>query len=142
MTTIITDGVTMVADSMLATDDLIDKRDVQKVFRIGKSLVGIAGEYSRCLQVIDYLNQFEGDRDKFLLPDNSNISGLILKPKKQVLIFETDLYPFLVHHINAIGSGASLAIGAMYAGATPMEALKIVVKLDPFTGGKLREYKL
>jgi len=37
----------------------------------------------------------------------------------------------------AIGSGSEFALGAMHAGATPLEAIRIASKLDIYTGGPL-----
>jgi ATP-dependent protease HslVU (ClpYQ) peptidase subunit len=41
----------------------------------------------------------------------------------------------------AIGSGAAFAMGAMDAGATAKEAVKIACR-DVYTGGKIRTYKI
>ena len=42
----------------------------------------------------------------------------------------------------AIGSGCDYAIGAMDAGATAKEAVKIAIGRDPFSGGKIKSYKI
>lgn len=42
----------------------------------------------------------------------------------------------------AIGSGANFALGAMRAGANALEAVKIAAQCDPYTGGKIRTYKV
>jgi ATP-dependent protease HslVU (ClpYQ) peptidase subunit len=38
----------------------------------------------------------------------------------------------------AVGSGSDFALGALAAGATPQEAVKIATQLDAYTGGKVR----
>ena len=38
---------------------------------------------------------------------------------------------------TAVGSGAAVALGAMYAGATAEEAVKIACKVDNYTSGKV-----
>lgn len=42
----------------------------------------------------------------------------------------------------AIGSGSPYAFGAMDAGASAAEAVKVASSRDPFTGGKIRKYKI
>lgn len=41
--------------------------------------------------------------------------------------------------IYTLGSGGDFALGALNAGATVKEALKVAKRLDPYTGGKLHQ---
>lgn len=50
--------------------------------------------------------------------------------------------PFEVPKTFAIGSGALVAMGAMYAGATAVEAVRIACRLDDGTGGKVHSMKI
>lgn len=43
---------------------------------------------------------------------------------------------------GSIGTGENIALGAMDAGATAVEAVKIAKKRDIYTGGKIRSFKL
>jgi hypothetical protein len=47
-----------------------------------------------------------------------------------------------VDHPRAIGSGSDHALTAMDMGATAKEAVKMAMKRDPFTGGKIRTFKI
>ena len=43
---------------------------------------------------------------------------------------------------TAIGSGANFAMGALLAGANSIEAVKIAIKLVPYSGGKVNSVKV
>lgn len=47
-----------------------------------------------------------------------------------------------VDHPRAIGSGAKFAIAAMDMGADAKQAVKQAMKRDPFTGGKIRTFRI
>jgi hypothetical protein len=49
-------------------------------------------------------------------------------------------YPIPLFTPAAMGSGADYALGALYAGATLKEAVRIASKLDVYTGGKITLY--
>lgn len=63
----------------------------------------------------------------------------------EIFSIEDDLSVGLhAHGYYAVGSGAKYALGALYAGASPLEALKIAAENDPYTSGpfqKREQYK-
>lgn len=50
----------------------------------------------------------------------------------------------VLHHepYVAVGSGSDVALGALYAGATPKQAVEIAAKIDAGTGGKINTLKV
>lgn len=61
-----------------------------------------------------------------------------------LIIFEGKLFQaiqFSIHEVkeyNAVGSGMFLALGAMYKGATPQEAVEVAKQFDLFCGGETK----
>jgi ATP-dependent protease HslVU (ClpYQ) peptidase subunit len=56
----------------------------------------------------------------------------------KIVVFEQSHYGYEVTDpFVAIGSGAAAALGALYVGATPVEAVRAAAKVDPYTGGRI-----
>lgn len=71
-------------------------------------------------------------------------NGNMLMLSKRGLFFSENLIDW--HPVNqkyyAMGSGGAFALGALEAGKTPLEAVKVASKHDAFTGMGFKEYKL
>jgi hypothetical protein len=91
---------------------------------------GFAGDLGVCLDVAAYLSM----PDTFK-PPRQAINGLILTADKKIFSFNyARTWMELDVPYAAAGSGMYYAIAAMDAGASPIEAMKIVSKRDPYTG--------
>jgi len=65
----------------------------------------------------------------------------VFDPDQGALWFKnpmTNPYPEVLNFPNAMGSGATYALGAMYAGADLVKAVEIASKLDIYTGGEIQ----
>lgn len=132
MTTIATDGKTMAADTQ-QHGQYIDQFVLQKIQLIDKSLVGVAGN-TLCAQLFFQWLWNKKSEDEPIL--GKTFEALIIG--RVVLYMNKRLIPIEVGAPAAIGSGARYAMGAMLAGATPEEAVRIAMQLDPFTGGEVK----
>lgn len=68
--------------------------------------------------------------------------ALLAGPKGAVLFESDQMAPFKVPKIFAIGSGSRFAMGAMYAGSSAADAVRIASKLDEYTGGKVHTMRV
>lgn len=132
MTTVCTDGKVMAADGRL-TGSFIIQRNHKKIFKlIDGSIIGFCGE-CRCWQaMVDWLNG--GTKPEF---KKGEFTGLILYPNGDIFTIDEELHKAKVSAPFAIGSGRDFAMGAMLFGAAPAEAVKVAIKLDTSSGGKV-----
>jgi hypothetical protein len=102
---------------------------------VGTGLVGVVGGVAHGQQLINWIRQGANRRDYPKWEGNENDSANIL------LCYSTDI---LYYHCSepikiernfwAIGSGSSLAIGAMAAGANAFRAVEIACEFDTYCG--------
>lgn len=115
---------------------------VAKVFKVkgydGEQwLVGGVGSMTMLTQFVEW---FKDTTTATETPSMENTQALALNSKGQLFLYYATPYPI---HIRdkwfAIGSGGEYAVGALEAGATPEQALRIATKRDANTGnGKLQ----
>lgn len=111
--------------------------------KIGKTkvgcLVGIAGVISKampCFQALmDGADAVEAPKEDCTI--------MMITPKGKVVIFEEGA----AHKVHkapffAIGSGMAVALGAMHAGASAVEAVRIATLVDNDSGGKVESVRL
>lgn len=140
MTTIVyRDGV-LAADSLATMGDTKIHGRYMKIRRIGTHLVGTAGSVADSENFINWLKHGEeGD-----LPPKGNYSALIVDPRGRVREIENGSVLPVPRGAKffAIGSGAPYAMGALYAGASAAEAVKIAAKIDTNTGLPVKTLKI
>jgi len=140
VTTIATDGYTMAGDGRVCAGGILETNKRVKVFRIGKEIIGCSGTSN----TIDaYLKWLRKEGPEPLLDDGALVIAIHLCGKNKVYRVESPNYSRIrVQTPYAIGSGRELAIGAMLAGKTPSQAVRIATKLDTASGGKITEISL
>lgn len=119
----------MAADSR-ATGDFVTA--VVKLYKVGKALVGFAGNVEQAHVFIDwYADRKQRKPD---LNSEQEWSALVLG-EDGLLCWGPSLRPVQVYdHFYAIGSGAPFAMGAMEAGASARKAVEIACRRDPYCG--------
>lgn len=124
MTVVVTDRVSMVADSQI-TDDGLVSTGYRKVMKTpGGMLVGGAGDYTSVLKFFRWvIDGMDMDNPPHLLGD---FCALVLLPDGRLFYMTSDLFPMELNEPYAcIGSGGNYASGMMAAGKTPYEAVKL-----------------
>lgn len=148
MTVIVWDGKTLAGDTQINYDDSASFCDT-KVYKLKSVLYGHSGLSALRLPIKEWA-------ESWIPGMNSNRPDFLydLKPKDRsnFLIISDNVYEFctmipdpIVYSIDtriAIGSGADVAMGAMYAGADAEEAAKIACKLRNSCGGDVTSVKL
>lgn len=132
MTTIATDGKTIAGDSQMQTD-FVCQGGSKKLFTLKDgSIVGFCGQSQFWLPLVEWLNG--GDRPEL---KDAEFGAIILTPEGRIFHLDDGFYKTECPPPYAMGSGGGFAMGAMLAGKTPEEAVKIAAKLDVYTGGKI-----
>jgi hypothetical protein len=145
MTVVATNGQSMATDSRTCNGDIVLSDDAEKL-TVAKdgSLVGCAGEAAACSLVREW---FEGGEDLEAIPKfpqspdetgASRFKALILRTDGRVEFREACFTPVPIAAPAAIGSGGDLAVGAMLAGKSPGEAVRLVLPRITSCGGKVR----
>lgn len=160
MTTVLFQDGVMASDTTCTVDGQ-HVGDVQKIFRVGRWLVGFAGSTCLVRHVIetigpllradDTLPGAVADLSEFVealdtgLDNHDELEALLAHPDHGVWIGElTGKGWLVVQQIQpkawgyAIGSGALPAIVALEYGATPKQAIATATKYDGSTGGRVR----
>lgn len=114
--------------------------EVIKAKKIGKGIVGAAGDWDDVLKFWDVL-QGKPLKDAGLRND-AELEGIELHPDGIFLYTATGKRFAIRDQFYAIGSGGPYAIGAMAMGATPEEAVALASRFDPATGGKIETHQI
>lgn len=132
MTTIATDGKSIAADTMISSsEELLGY--AEKLFETKDGgLAGFAGSVCVLEQVKNWLQGHTENPPEFL--NDTEFEGLILR-KGRVFYMNHHFIEIEYLSPNAVGSGASIALGAMLHGANPREAVQYAIERDLFTGG-------
>lgn len=109
-----------------------------KIVRIGDSIYGGAGD----LEEVQFFFEWRRGKEKPEYPDSADFSAIEVN-KSGIYLWSTRLCPMIVKAKSyAIGSGGQFAIGAMEAGADPIQAIKIAAKHDPNTRAPIEALNL
>jgi ATP-dependent protease HslVU (ClpYQ) peptidase subunit len=134
MTTIVWDGRILAADRKRVV--LGTPTPARKVFRVNRSngdryLVGCAGDLSDCVAFLRWMKS-NGEAVK---PSPTSFQALVIDAKRRIWwIDEKLVYIRLTEKRWAVGSGADYALGAMVAGKSAIEAVRIASRLDNSSG--------
>jgi 20S proteasome alpha/beta subunit len=138
MTTICLRSGIMASDSGIWLEETLSHK-ARKLYRLKDgSVVGFCGSINDALNIIRWLNNEEVEKVKF-----EETTILVATPKGKVLMYD-DKVPVLLKHTPyvAIGTGASVALGALYHGATAVEAVKAAIYHDSKSRGPIFSMKV
>ncbi len=114
----------MASDSQFTHQGLITKGD--KLFEVGSDIIGYCGSVESGIAFIEWKRGGEKP-----VEIDEDFEAYILSKSGSITWYGCKLIPAPVREsFSALGSGSHLAIGAMYQGATPEEAVKIACKVD------------
>lgn len=135
MTTIVyRDGI-MAADSCVSYNDA-KTAAVTKIWEVEGTLIGVSGSLSALAMVRSVVTD-AGSIWPAMARDE-HCSGIMVAPSGVIHFVGSNGIPIEVDaEFHAIGSGAELAIGAMAAGASAAEAVKIAIQYDCFSAGPI-----
>ena len=124
MTTIVCDMKCMAGDSLMNDAGLA--ATTKKVFRVGNSLIGIAGSIAEGLEFVDWYK----DRRKKKPQLTEAFQALVLTPDG-IEAWEDNLIPIPIESFYyAIGSGRDYAMTSMYYGKSVLDAAMVACEFD------------
>lgn len=109
----------------------------QNTYTVSKFIIGFAGAAGDIITAA----QFFTDPDSFKTPPRvKDLLGLVLTQNKEIYMFD-DYRKWIRMDAShaAIGSGGAFALGAITTGATPVEAVRVAMKHDAYTGMGVKE---
>jgi len=136
MTTIATDGNTIAADGLVVAGTVVSKRNAVKLYRLDDEIVGLSGKLDEC---VNYMAWYRGESEN---PPGGDIEVVHLREDGIYTGNAPGYNLFKVDAPYTIGSGEGIAMGAMVAGVSPADAVRIAAKYDIYTGGRIRVMKL
>lgn len=145
MTTIAYDGRILAADSRITNGNYLIDDDFLKLRRVvvGKRTILVAAGGS-LVEILRFYKWVEGGLDVDLWDmEADEVVGVtleVVKSKEVIKVFSEGPTPMDNICPFAIGSGGHLAEGAMLAGATAIDAVKIAAQRDLRTNTKVTAY--
>lgn len=135
MSVVAWDGKTLAADKRFVEGSMIGT--CTKVARVGRALVGFAGESAMGAQMLAWYRN-GAQVDKFpeqQRKSEDTCSFMVVEADGTVLSYERSPFPVKVESKHAaIGSGRDFAMAAMHLGKTSKEAVEVACALDAFCG--------
>jgi ATP-dependent protease HslVU (ClpYQ) peptidase subunit len=134
------DGVVVVCSDTLMVGEWKDQGTCIKILRVtdergDEAVIGGSGALASIYAFQDWVM---GGMDPSNYPSQHfGDANFLLITRKGVYSYENYPRPIKVSLPFAIGSGSQFAMGAMLAGASAIEAVKISAKLDPYTNSKV-----
>lgn len=136
MTTIASDGVTIAADGLALLGDEPVRTDTKKIVSLNGRVFGFTGSHRFQNAAINWVLAGCKPEDHPAPKDKEDAWTVAEYFPDFVMAYNDSCpYPFSYHYPFAIGSGQDYASGAMAAGATPEEAVRIAMKFNVRTGG-------
>jgi ATP-dependent protease HslVU (ClpYQ) peptidase subunit len=114
---------------------------VMKGKKTNKYLIAACGSCEDIQAFMDWMESGGKQEDKktYGLDRDVDINALVIDKKTRVYQYEGRLYPYVIEaDIHALGSGREYAIGAMAAGSSAQQAVRIASKYDSGTGGAVK----
>jgi len=139
MTTIVGDWINkiLVSDSQFTDDDSGIKYFDEKIVVIDGGYLGVAGNWSDCEKVVEYINKKSKTKPKL-----KTDSSFIKLTKEGLFYCGDDLDWEKAKTFMAIGSGAMAAEVCMRMGLTAEEAVKWACNVDAKSHEPIKTYRL
>ena len=140
MTTIAYRDAVMASDSS-CWEGGTNAHSMRKIWRVHGCLIGCSGAVCDINSFIQWVKS-GADEDEF--PKMKSLSALVVKPGGKILCYEeSGKLPIEVKGTYcAIGSGTSVALGALFQGATAAQAVRAARAHDQCTAGRVVSVKL
>lgn len=139
MTTVACDGSSISSDSLVTSGDTVVGWHQKKVWRMSDgSIVGCAGPVDPINKFIEWL---ESDDDS-APPRDKDLAAIILYPNGKAKLYQGTGIVVDCELPAAIGSGYVSALTAMDLGYDAATAVKMAIKRDTMSGGRVQTMRL
>ena len=141
MTTIVWDGKTLCADSLLSDTGGMRCGEIPKIvhsrYRKKPALIGVTGSYSAAFRAVLWLEGKVKEKPEF-----TEDFELLIVQADMTSFVGRDLSPYPAPTPCELGSGAPKALDALTLGLNAREAVELAIKLDCMSGGTIVEKTL
>lgn len=135
MTTIAWDGKILAADGMLTSGDEAQSRTWEKILELESGWIASAGNFD----INRHLQQWIANGMQVPAPKIEGRAIFVPKKRGRAIMIYSELYDMRSRGEKmAIGSGDAYAVAAMAAGCNAISAVRIAIKFDTKSGGKVR----
>ena len=154
MTTIIyspLEGSGVVASDSQETGET-RKSTCDKLYRVNNHIIGTAGGSYAGLLFVRWFREWEDEPnyddwedhpDLISLPEDEDFECLVVRPDWSCYTINRLFIPYeMKDGFVGVGSGAGPALGALHAGATCREAVRIACKIDAHSSGPIKVMKV
>ncbi len=114
---------------------------IKKIFRVRELMIGCCGRVSDIHAFVKWIDH-SADFEEY--PRLSDFEALVISPDGKVRAFEPqspDPIPVLGAYC-ALGQGSDFALGAMWAGASAVDAIKAARDHNSHTHGRIQQLRL
>ena len=129
-----------------------DKYNCQKLFRSRGHVIATAGGSYAGMIFVRWFESWNEDGEPDW-DDHPDLINLDWEEDFECLVIGPDKTCYMVNRLFVpndatgdrfvtLGSGGSAARGALFAGATPVEAVEIAKRIDTYTGGEVKYEKI
>ena len=143
MTTIAYRNGIIAADTGLCGNGSLDCFADKIAKRDDGSVAGAAGS---AWWITAFLDCFRSDQPINQLPAPENATGIIISRKRTITLYESAEGKIRTLPIRAkyyaFGSGFRFALGAMFAGAHPVDAVRAAIEHDDSTFGRIQSLEV
>lgn len=138
MTTIITDGITIASDGMICSGGARVSMKDKKILVEDGVIYALAGTQCLMRPLIDWVKA-GADVEKAPKAGTDNSWGLLVIDRSGARHYHYQCpYPEPIDLPWATGSGRDWALGALKAGASPAEAVRVACEIDISSGGDIQ----
>lgn len=153
MTTVVVSDNRVVTDSLACVGTTKVDYEAVKAMVVGDYIIAGAGRMTSIYKFFDWFQDKLSHEEALIrypylnviLPADlveQDFTGVVLLSDRGVLLYEGGSAALESKQPVTIGSGGDYAMAALYAGATPEEAVEIAIKMDCFSGGDVVTYKI
>lgn len=131
------DGV-IVADSRASRGGWLNVGAVPKLFRVPDGVCAVCGSLTGAAKLVDWMRAPGGERPTV----TGDVTVIHVAASGRITIHEDGGEHEQPGPFMAWGSGGPVALGALYAGADALTAVRIAAKVDPYTGGPIKSMRV
>jgi ATP-dependent protease HslVU (ClpYQ) peptidase subunit len=141
MTTVVTNGKSIAADSQVTADTTKEGATFKKIRRVNGELFGLAGDVGVTPLLWEWISSGAAVEDMLDLPTHEY--EILRVTRSGVYYTANDTWTWMrVNRITGIGTGGAYAEVALKAGAPIRRAVQLAIEKDLFSGGKIHALNL
>lgn len=140
MTTIAYRNGVLAGDTRVTSDDTILPGWERKVFRLPDGGLFASADDVEGGELL--LRAMRKGHPPPRLPENEHVDAILIKPDGKMFFYEGNIWIRYRAPYCAIGTGRPYALGAMARGASAIDAVRIGMKFDAHSGGRVQSLRL